>query len=220
MPRVQTSRIINKRTEQAGVVPSIGPSGDHTDGTWTDTDIYTGEFYVNLADEKVYFGWVTGTTSGVTQMYPYLGPTPSGQTLNLIAGNGLNISGTSPNYWIQITGGTGISGWVGNVIRKTSPANNTTNSSLIAPAFAASFLGNYLDTYGKKCVRFRAIIVCQEVGTGNSYVKEVIKTFNNDGSGLAGSWVQTTTPTPENFIFLNDTIGGCFDIHRHGYIFW
>lgn len=215
MLRVQTSRIINKRSVIPGVIPTIGPTTDHTDGSWVDNEIYPGEFFVNLADEIVYFGWITGSTttpsSGVTQMYPYLGPTPSGQTLNLIAGTGLNISGTSPNYWIQITGGTGIVGWSGNVIKKTFPANVNTNDTITAPTGSNTFLGNIFDTYGKKCLRFRAIIVCHEVGGIRSYVKETIKTFNNDGSGLAGSWVQTTTPTPENFIFLNDATG-CIDM--------
>ena len=118
MPRVQTSRIINKRSVIPGVIPTIGPTTDHTDGSWVDNEIYPGEFFVNLADEIVYFGWTTGSTttpsSGVTQMYPYLGPPSTGATLNLTAGSSINISGTSPNFFITITGTTGANeGWLG-----------------------------------------------------------------------------------------------------------
>lgn len=45
-----------KRSTIPGVVPVIGTSDDHTDGSWTDEMIYSGEFFVNLPDEKVWIG--------------------------------------------------------------------------------------------------------------------------------------------------------------------
>jgi hypothetical protein len=47
----ETRRIIIKKGYG---VPTIPPSTDHTDGTWSSTDIYNGEFYLNLTDGYVY----------------------------------------------------------------------------------------------------------------------------------------------------------------------
>lgn len=47
-------RIIEKKSMIPGVVPTVAPSFDHTDGTWSTTDIYNGEFFVNIPDEKVF----------------------------------------------------------------------------------------------------------------------------------------------------------------------
>jgi len=62
----QISRMLLKRTETSGLTPSIGPTFDHTDGLWTNTDIYPGEFYWNMGDQQLYLGWMSGATSGVT----------------------------------------------------------------------------------------------------------------------------------------------------------
>ena len=45
-----------KRSTTPGEVPTIGPSNDHTDNTWGALDIYSGEFFVNEPDEKLFFG--------------------------------------------------------------------------------------------------------------------------------------------------------------------
>jgi len=45
---------VQKRSTIAGVVPTIPVSDDHTDGTWNATDIYSGEFFINEADGKVF----------------------------------------------------------------------------------------------------------------------------------------------------------------------
>lgn len=101
MIRTQYSRVINKRSDIAGVVPTIGPSNDHTDGTWLDTDIYPGEFYFNMEDQKVWFGWTSGSTSGVTQIYPLPGP---GGNITINGGFGIEIQGSSPSFTINFTG--------------------------------------------------------------------------------------------------------------------
>ncbi len=54
-----------KRSTVAGVVPVLGPSNDHTDGTWvsaTNNEIYTGEFFYNVPDKKL---WVGGDTTPI-----------------------------------------------------------------------------------------------------------------------------------------------------------
>jgi len=49
-----------KRSTVTLEIPTIGPSADHTDGTWGDLDIYSGEFFVNVPDQRVWIG--TGLT--------------------------------------------------------------------------------------------------------------------------------------------------------------
>ena len=45
-----------KRSTITGQVPTIGPSADHTDGTWSATDIYSGELFLNEADDRLWVG--------------------------------------------------------------------------------------------------------------------------------------------------------------------
>jgi len=46
----QDSRIKIKRSTVTSTVPTVPSSNDHTDGTWTATDIYKGELFYNQAD--------------------------------------------------------------------------------------------------------------------------------------------------------------------------
>lgn len=48
------SRILLKRSTTAGVVPTIPATSNHTDGTWTATDIYSGETFVNTVDKRAF----------------------------------------------------------------------------------------------------------------------------------------------------------------------
>jgi len=45
-----------KRSTVLGEVPTIGPSADHTDGTWSATNIYSGELFLNEADSRLWVG--------------------------------------------------------------------------------------------------------------------------------------------------------------------
>ncbi len=104
MIKTQYSRVINKRTATAGAVPVIGPSADHTDGSWTgDTMIYPGDFFINMEDQKVWFGWTSGSTSGTTMIYPPPGP---GGGLTIVGGTGIGVSGASPDFSIAFNGNT------------------------------------------------------------------------------------------------------------------
>jgi hypothetical protein len=62
----QHSRILIKRSTVTTVVPTVPASNDHLDGTWLSTDIYKGEYFVNIKDDKVW----TRTDSGIVQIYP------------------------------------------------------------------------------------------------------------------------------------------------------
>jgi len=48
------AKIVNKRSTVTTEVPTIPASDDHTDGTWSATDVYSGEIFVNEADKKIY----------------------------------------------------------------------------------------------------------------------------------------------------------------------
>ena len=48
------AKMVNKRSTIAAEIPTIPASNDHTDGSWNDTDIYSGEIFVNIPDEKIY----------------------------------------------------------------------------------------------------------------------------------------------------------------------
>jgi hypothetical protein len=52
--RIQNSRIKIKTSSTTGEVPTVAPSGDHTDGSWGALDIYKGELFINLVDGKVF----------------------------------------------------------------------------------------------------------------------------------------------------------------------
>lgn len=54
MPTIQDSRILIKTSTVTTTVPTIPASNDHTDGSWLITDLYKGEFFINLADSRVF----------------------------------------------------------------------------------------------------------------------------------------------------------------------
>ena len=48
------ARILLKRSTTAGVVPTIPVSATHTDGSWINTDIYSGEAFLNTVDQRIF----------------------------------------------------------------------------------------------------------------------------------------------------------------------
>lgn len=76
-------RIVEKVSTVPGQVPTIGPSFDHTDGTWVASDVYEAEFFVNVADQKLYI-LMGGTIFELTTGGPV--PIPDLATV-LAAGN-------------------------------------------------------------------------------------------------------------------------------------
>jgi len=55
----QYSKIKIKRSTTAGELPTMGVTNDHTDGTWSSTDIYVGEYFYNVIDNRLWIGGVT-----------------------------------------------------------------------------------------------------------------------------------------------------------------
>jgi hypothetical protein len=60
----QDSRIRLKRSTVTGAVPTVAPSTDHTDGTWSVNDIYIGELYLNDSDQRLF----VRTSGGVLEI--------------------------------------------------------------------------------------------------------------------------------------------------------
>ncbi len=60
----QDSRIRVKRGTTTGDIPTVPASSDHTDGTWTNKDLYVGELYLNTADDRL---WIR-TDNGVKEI--------------------------------------------------------------------------------------------------------------------------------------------------------
>ena len=58
--KVEYSRLLMKRTNNVGVVPTT-PTGS-TLSTFTDTDTFVGEFYLNTVDDRL---WIRTDTSQV-----------------------------------------------------------------------------------------------------------------------------------------------------------
>lgn len=84
MAIVENARLKIKRSTVSGVVPTIPPSEDHADGTWSSTDIYEGEFFINLVDRKIW----TREPSGIFQVYP-----PTEDSLKFFPADNTSVNG-------------------------------------------------------------------------------------------------------------------------------
>lgn len=101
-------RMINKISTVPGAVPTVAPSFDHTDGTWTELDIYEGELFYNVADEKLF------TRFGMTIMELTTAGGGGSPALSAVLAAGNSTGGTN----IELTGSDEItSSTTGNVIK-------------------------------------------------------------------------------------------------------
>lgn len=122
----QYSRVVHKRTQVSGATPTIGPSDDHTDGSWTNTDIYPGEFFLDMGGQVGWFGY-SGTTSGV-------GVWMSGDTSvgSVVGDEYLTTTQVGGNIIIDYTGTDVGGGWQYKKFDFTIPAGSnvfvTTNN--------------------------------------------------------------------------------------------
>ena len=121
--RDEEVRIIMKYSTIAGTEPTIPTSGDHSDGTWLPTDLYTGELFLNSADDKLWIrtdngivgigGTAGATFSGIYDYVHIAGGTYSGEvyapTFSSIGIVAQNI------YGDQFEGNAGLSAsFIGN----------------------------------------------------------------------------------------------------------
>jgi hypothetical protein len=84
---IQNSRIQQKYSTFSGETPTIAPSTDHTDGTWTPTDLYVGEVFFNVVDDAAWFRSLNGIvplTSGASYVSTYVNITGGTMTGGLV----------------------------------------------------------------------------------------------------------------------------------------
>ena len=118
---VKGARFVLKRSVTSGAVPTIPPNDDHTTG-WIDTDIYQGELFLNVNDDKM---WFRDMNNNMVQLVPL----NSGGTIDIsyLPGNFIgamvyqgtwdastsNPPSTTPDkgdYWIvSVSGNTSLS---------------------------------------------------------------------------------------------------------------
>lgn len=107
-------RIINKYSTFPGVEPTIPNSGDHQDGTWLPTDLYIGELFFNISDNKAWYrsasgivplsGSFSGTSSFIGDYVHISGGTYSGPVFApTFSSNGIQSTTIIGDY---IIGGT------------------------------------------------------------------------------------------------------------------
>jgi len=141
--RDEEVRIIMKYSTISGAEPTIPTSGDHSDGTWLPTDLYTGELFLNSADDKLWIrtdngivgigGTAGATFSGIYDYVHISGGTYSGEvyaptfsSIGIVAQNiyGDTFEGTAGasasftgNFFGDGSGLTGIiADWLGGTV--------------------------------------------------------------------------------------------------------
>jgi len=95
----QDSRIRIKRSTTTTTEPSVPSSSDHTDGTWTATDLYIGELFLNTADDRL---WVR-TANGVKEI-PVGGGDIKSKTVTLSSAQILDSYSTPIEAVAAVTG--------------------------------------------------------------------------------------------------------------------
>lgn len=100
---IQDSRILLKRSTTAAQSPTAAPSNDFTDGTWTSTDIYAGEAFVNLVDEKFYLRF----NNNIRQIAVASGPVTNRLTYWNASGHLENIAAPIDDKVLKYTNASG-----------------------------------------------------------------------------------------------------------------
>lgn len=193
---VEYWRLVQKYSTISGVTPTIPPSQDHSDGTWSDTDLYIGEFFMNVSDNLLWYRTIDGIhlvsgatgasgsfvgdyvpTSGGTYSGGVFAPTFSSNTITsaLITASAFDgqIFGSSGSvFYGDGSNLTGIVvGWNGGTV--SNPVDFVNNVSFGNPIVVNGPISTVND-----CVDFQSDI-CVNGGVSASY-------FIGDGSGLTG----------------------------------
>jgi len=149
---IQNSRIQIKYSTIAGEVPTIPPSMDHTDGTWSPSDIYIGEFFCNVVDNTLFTRTLSGiiplssgtTTIDITAFVNLSGGTMYG-TLNTPAISATTITATTINATTFngsfVGDGSGLTGltntlWTGGTV--SGPSTFLSDLDLCSASVSAS----------------------------------------------------------------------------------
>ena len=114
-------RLVQKYSTISGLEPTIPPSQDHTDGTWSDTDLYIGELFINTFDNKI---WMR-TEDGIHQI------------------SGTGGTGSFVGDYVPTGGGT----FSGPIFSPTMSANGMTAYLITASAFDGMTFGSSQSVY-------------------------------------------------------------------------
>jgi len=100
---IQDSRILIKRSTTASEEPTVAPSNDFTDGTWSSLDIYVGELFSNVEDEKLYKRF----TNNIRQIAVADSPTTNRLTYWDASGHLGNVASPIDNRYLKYTNASG-----------------------------------------------------------------------------------------------------------------
>lgn len=198
----QYSRVVHKRTQISGATPTIGPSDDHTDGSWVNTDIYPGEFFLDMGGQVGWFGY-SGTSSGV-------GVWMSGDTSvgSVTAGEYLSSEQTGGNITISYTG----SGYfLGGMLFDYQDFNWAfTSGDLMEQIFVPSL--------NQQVIHTEAFVLIKGIGIDKAYFGSFgdcgFIFDGTTGNELGGAAFDT------NNLYLQDQISAGLDVINDCFLYW
>jgi collagen type VII alpha len=236
--KIEYSRLLLKRTNIAGEVPTIPPTSAVTLNQFTPTDIFVGEMYANVEDDRLWYrtnnGIVELNVSGSTgtTVVPTLtqvlneGNTTGGFDISVSSGNtiifgGLTSGGTSQYLGLDadgrtiiVTGATGGSGTSG-----TSGINGTSGSSGIDGTSGSSGVNGSNGSSGTSGISPVGLYLPLSGGTvtGNTYFGLLSGITIDQTNNRLGINTSNPSSTIEAFgtnskINYDDTAGGVFQI--------
>ena len=215
---IQNSRLEIKYSTISGASPSIAPSQDHTDGTWTADDIYVGEFYLNAVDDQLWVRTLNGiypilsASTSTPPIYTFVNKTGDTMTGDLIA-PGLSAS--------TITGGTIIGGTMGNT-SSVHYGDGSNLTGIVTTWNGGTVSGTSSFTSGLDLTN--AQVQLDEINTsglninGNTFINGDVQSlggvFIGDGSGLYNLPGITYYPLSDVLSFGNSTGLNWIDVYR------
>jgi len=163
-------RLIVKYSTISGETPTIPITDDHTDGTWIPTDIYIGEFFLNVADDLLY----VRTDGGIIPV----GATSA--TFSII------------NNYMEKTGGT----FSGKVYAPTFSSNTITTNTITATEVLGGYVYGTFSGDGSNITGISAAWNGGTVSGSSSFTNQA--TFTNDTylNGTVKSSNSTITINP------------------------
>ena len=180
---IQNSRVQMKYSTSSGETPTIAPSTDHTDGTWTPTDVYVGEVFFNVFDDAAWFRSLNGLvplTSGASYVSTYVNITGGTMTGGLVTPSlsATSITGTtiySPNFnGIFVGDGSGLTGITSTTFTGGTISGDVTFTNNVDMC-AASLSASTISGCGGEL----------EIDTDLNVIGDISgTTFYGDGSGL------------------------------------
>lgn len=144
---VEYARIVNK---QGNGVPTVPLSDDHDDGSWLDTDMYIGEWYLDLDTDILYIR----TSAGIVQVYDPAATPPPAQLVVVLNSTQVNVMNATPQVLYSVPAGKGARFWKLPILKSDSGGTFIFASGETVQIWNAEtpFSGNTLATWGDPAV--------------------------------------------------------------------